>query len=475
MRGRDKARYALRVFIVALVVAAGLVLAFARVAGVADDELVRMLFWSGVLALFAAGMTPSFTFVRTPELLLGWLLAAATGGLIGILFCGLAMWPRGLWPGPAETPIYTIWPFAAGFGYFCAALGRYGSAGDADFTNFRIRSDGFLIAFLLVCLIKGGLSGVAALSFANAPRPSREIPLNERRSMARERVAATKCSDSLAWRSVLDPDVAMDSATGLYARGVYVTAGALGSPQRGRILSLWSAQGRWFGLLETWLGEDAPTRGLLEYGHEGRYTSQIEFRVPYDDGFVDRFNGIISDERIEGVLRTVDQDCGAHMLVDERPVFERNEQLSLAQAPQISQRELRRVNASIYARAVRAQTVLPEHKVALPVVSAQRDYYGEQNTALAVSAHFQNEQGLQRALDSLLVVDVKSNITLGSATIARAVDPAALWANWLVVLPLESAYAYRASLEQLRANGTVTRLESRLLPAVVTGLRSTIH
>ena len=469
MNQTDRARYALRVFALTLALGAGLLLAFDRAFPLEDDaEVVRVLFWSGVLALFAAFVSVSFAFVRTRFSRYGWVIATLVGAVTGIVFTNVALWRNGLWPGPLEAPVMPIWSFAAAVGFFVASLGRYPSASDADYSQFTVSSTGLLLAIAVVFGVKGGLGAIGEpMNFARYTHTRSEPHLAQRRVAARQQVLKQKCADSLDWRTVLDPDVAIDSSVSLEAAGIYASAGATSSPRVGRIVSLWSAGRRWFGVVETWYGNEV-TRAMIENGYVDFSRDVASFVAPYADGFVDTFRGPVpARDSLGGVFRTADQNCLGRMLVNEPIYLPRNDLLSAGQARTVTLRDFSRHYAHAHKRAVRPSSGVPRKEVELPVVIAAPADSAEPSAALVISAHFASADALNRVLDPNVIVDVEKNVRLREATIARAVDGEHRSASWLVVLPRSAAVAYRASLERLRIDGVLRSLDSQLLPTEV--------
>ena len=467
MDNADRHKYALRVLLWTFVFAALFVFGWAEAFGVDDErEPLRLVFWSVLLACFAGAIALSFTFVRSRLVAGGALLALLIGAVAGIVFTVIAQFPAGLAPGASLTPVHILWPLATTLAYLLAAVARYDSADAADYTLYHVRPGGLLLAIAVIITSKAALDRIGEpMNFARARAPMRAAPLDSLRRHAQAAAGAQSCADSLKWRSVTDPDVAIDSTLVLERFGVFVDANFVDAPveKRGRMLHLWRLGDRYFGVSEVYAGA-TPVRGWLEAAHlDAR--GRLVFHVPFADGWADRFQGVLSERGPMGWFTTGDQRCMSRRLNHTPVSFLRDDARSKEQYISPSLRDLRRRYSNIYVRGVRpsypAATVRETH---YQITVADRPYLAPPHSAVVVTAHFRNDEQLRRVLDPQFLIDVTTNLTLQQVMVTQALDHARLLASWIVALPQESAYVYRQRLEQLRLDGSINYLSTQLAP-----------
>ena len=424
-------------------------------------EMSKLAFWSVLCVLFVA--TIGFAFAGA-----AFIVNVVVGAIAGFVFCFVAIWPQGFFPGRFETPVILLWP--------CVGLGAFAYASSRVHKQSTARGPGWLpligmaATVLLVIGIKVGFARIAQpLDFA---RYKSDIPQPriDKVIAANPAARADSCRGApLGARLLSDAGIGIDSTVAIKPFGSYSDLRTNSSGQRfGYRISMWTTGDVSHGFIEQFSGDSTGNRAMLE---QVQYDENrvLHMQAHFADGYAAKFEGSYNAANLQGTLKIVDGTCDARVLTTDRVVLtqEFNDSLSMFGA---TQRKTLRDFAQNFAHIYRREPApsFPDPPIlAAGLFIADRFNYGEATTAASVSARFMTVTDLNRHLDPKRVVGNAgaTPLALTDVMFARAVDRQNNLASWIVVGPKDVVKKYLADMHAaLASKDGVQHFSYRMLP-----------
>lgn len=424
-------------------------------------EMSKLAFWSALCVLFVA--TIGFAFAGN-----AFIVNVVVGAITGFVFCFVALWPMGFFPGRFESPIIMLWP--------CVGLGAFAYASSRVHKHSRSQGPGWLpllglaATVLLVIGIKAGFARVAEpLDFARY-RPNYPQPHIDKIIATNPQERADSCKGApLGARLLSDAGIGIDSTAAIKPFGSYADVRTNAAGKRfGYRIRMWTTGDVSHGFLEQYNGDSVPSRAMLE---QVRYDDQqvLHMRAHFADGYAAQFEGSYNAANLQGVIKIVDGTCDARVLATDPVVLTQEFSDSMNMFGARERKTLRdfgQAFAYVYKRD--PSPSFPDPPILQNTLFiADRFNFGGETSAAALSARFMTANDLHRHLDPKHAVGAHGSrqLTLGDVQFARAVDTQNNLASWIVVGPKELVRKYVADMHAALANKDgVQHISYRMLP-----------
>lgn len=390
---------------------------------------------------------------------LGWVFLAAVRG--------------GLWIAWVDVPVVVIWPAAAALGIAgVAPRPGKGTAGETPPWGAVAAGVIGLAAFTLTLklsppsFVTPDIRFYALGAVAGDPpsiRPPRvDPPMPELGSGGAP--FTPWCDEPAPWPLPLDP-VVVDSSSIARPLGAFtdLRERELGAGRQayGRTLVLWSVEGSLTGVLESRAGpiEDGANAAVLELARLDGVTDSLTFDAYFEDGFVSRFRGILTEQSVEGVLATMDSDCMTRIMATDTVALRREAGLMAASdAPTFRTLAYRLVETGAYRR----QRPDAGRLFGIHMLPVRGDRWrGPGTSAIYFSGRFASRRDAIAGLDPTRSVTVDGRaVPLREILYAVRVGSSG-YAEWIVVGPVEMVEAYEAQVLARGPRGSPSGLRHR--------------
>lgn len=267
------------------------------------DEPLRFAFWTVIGAHVLGATAVSFTGLARLAVAIRLPLTLIIGAGAGLVFMLAVVLPWGFSSGPFELPIILIWPVAAAVA-FSYAISDLAGAPRAR-THPIALLGGLFLGLALMTAVKAGLAGVREpLDFARYRTPD---PLPRLQPvLAVEAMASEPCRQIAVLPDMQGRDTASArvEAIGVYADLREDSAGRL----FGRRVFLWRSANVLHGVMEQYSGAE-PNIGKVAPAFFRGVDATLDFRVVYEDGYFEEFQGRGGPANLTGTVRTSQVAC----------------------------------------------------------------------------------------------------------------------------------------------------------------------